>query len=62
MRRKTREVTDEDERLHGLQLICEHCGFPDTPLETCLGLNAVRVYRIDFNQLTCKRNLPGSNA
>ena len=30
-------VEDNAEILKGLQLICEHCGFEDVPLDTCWG-------------------------
>lgn len=53
-------VEDDDEILKGLRLLCEHCGFEDVPLETCLGLAAVRVYRIELESISGKRNLPGS--
>lgn len=53
-------VEDGDEVLKGLRLLCEHCGFEHVPLDTCLGLDAVRVYRIDLDSVTGKRNLPGS--
>ncbi len=49
MRRKNREVT-------------EHCGFEDVPLDTCRGLSAVRIYRITLDDITGKRNLPGSES
>lgn len=53
-------VEDDAEILEGLQLICEHCGFEDVPLDTCWGLSAVRIYRITLDAITGKRNLPGS--
>lgn len=53
-------IEDDGEILEGLRLICEHCGFDDVPLDTCLGLAAVRIYRIDIASMTGKRNLPGS--
>ena len=53
-------VEDDAEILKGLQLICEHCGFKDVPLDTCWGLSAVRIYRIPLGTITGKRNLPGS--
>lgn len=53
-------VEDDGEILKGLRLICEHCGFSEVPLDTCLGLAAVRVYRVDLESVTGKRNLPGS--
>ena len=54
------EVTEDDkEILEGLRLICEHCGFKNVPLDTCWGLSAVRIYRIELDSITGKRNLPG---
>ena len=54
-------MEDDGEILEGLRLICEHCGFPDVSLDTCLGLAAVRIYRIELESITGKRNLPGSD-
>lgn len=54
-------VTGRAEILEDLRLICEHCGFADVPLDTCLGLAAVRIYRIELDSITGKRNMPGSD-
>ena len=56
---KCKVVDDDKEILEGLRLICEHCGFDNVPLDTCWGLSAVRIYRIELDSITGKRNLPG---
>jgi len=56
---KCKVVEDDKEILEGLRLICEHCGFKNVPLDTCWGLSAVRIYRIELDSITGKRNLPG---
>ena len=55
---KCKVVEDGKEILKGLQLICEHCGFGNVPLDTCFGLSAVRIYRIELDNITGKRNQP----
>lgn len=54
-------VTDDDEILHGPKLLCEHCGFANAPLSACLGLETVRIYRVTFDSLMGKSNLPDSS-
>ena len=56
---KCKVVEDDKEILEGLRLICEHCGFKNVPLDTCWGLSAVRINRIELDRITGKRNLPG---
>jgi nitroimidazol reductase NimA-like FMN-containing flavoprotein (pyridoxamine 5'-phosphate oxidase superfamily) len=56
---KCKVVEDDKEILEGLRLICEHCGFDNVPLDTCWRLSAVRIYRIELDSITGKRNLPG---
>ena len=56
---KCKVVEDDKEILEGLRLICEHCGFKNVPLDTCWGLSAVRIYRIELDSITGKRNLLG---
>ena len=56
---KCKVVEGDKEILEGLRLICEHCGFDNVPLDTCWRLSAVRIYRIELDSITGKRNLPG---
>ena len=49
---KCKVVEGDKEILEGLRLICEHCGFDNVPLDTCWGLSAVRIYRIELDSIT----------
>lgn len=51
------EVFDE-EKLHGLELLCTHCGYARHPVDVCLGLPITSVYRISIEEITGKRTLP----
>ena len=51
-------VDDPDEAMEALRLICEHCGFPDYPLERCGGLGRVVIAKVNIDSLTAKRNPP----
>lgn len=44
--------------LKGLQVMVEHYGYPDYPLEDCMSLEHVLVGRIVLETVTGKRNLP----
>lgn len=50
-------VTDADEILHGLQLLCEHYCYGDYPLDRCKGLQHLLVGKIVISQLTGKKNI-----
>lgn len=54
---KCEEVFD-DEKLHGLELLCEHCGYAGHPVDVCLGLPITSVYRVTLDEITGKRTLP----
>ena len=47
-----------DEKLHGLELLCEHCGYAGHDVSVCLGLDITSVYRITVEEITGKRTLP----
>ncbi len=51
------EVFDA-EKAHGLELLCEHCGYAGHPVDVCLGLPITSVYRIEIGEITGKRTLP----
>ncbi len=54
---KCEEVFDE-EKAHGLKLLCEHCGYAGHPIDVCLGLPITSVYRITLESISGKRTLP----
>lgn len=47
-----------DEKLHGLELLCEHCGYAGHPVDACLGLPITSVYKVEVDEITGKRTLP----
>jgi nitroimidazol reductase NimA-like FMN-containing flavoprotein (pyridoxamine 5'-phosphate oxidase superfamily) len=47
-----------DEKLHGLELLCEHCGYAGHPVDVCLGLPITSVYKVEIDEITGKRTLP----
>lgn len=47
-----------DEKLHGLELLCEHCGYAGHPVDVCLGLSITSVYKVEVVEITGKRTLP----
>lgn len=53
-------VTEPDEIIHGMKLLTEHYGYYDYPLERCAGLQHLRVVKIILDDITGKKNLPGS--
>ena len=53
-------VTDAAEVRHGLELLTGHYGFSDYPLDRCAGIDHLRIGKIVLEEITGKRNLPGS--
>lgn len=51
-------VDDPDERVKGLNLLCDHCGLGGYDITDCSSLQATLVYRISLDSITGKRNLP----
>lgn len=51
-------VDDSDERMKGLNLLCDHCGFAGYDIANCSSLKGTLVYRIVLDSITGKRNLP----
>lgn len=51
------EVTDLDEKVRGLQLLCNHCGYKGFAPAACGSLAPTRVWRIDLSDLAGKQNL-----
>lgn len=49
-----------DEIKHGFKRLTEHYGFSDYPLERCAGLQHLLVGKIVLEEITGKRNLPGT--
>ena len=54
----TCSLVEGDERIHGLELLCEHCGYAGHPVDVCLGLPITNVFKIEIESLTAKRTLP----
>lgn len=50
------EVTEESERLKGLQLLAEHCGYPDCQLDRCGGLAHCTILRLTLSEVVGKDN------
>ena len=55
-----RFITDEAEKLHALRLLTSHYGFDDYPLDRCMGMDHLLIGKIILDEITGKRNLPGS--
>ena len=55
-----RFLTDLEDIKHGLRLLTEHYGYPDYPLDRCMGIDHLLMGRIVLDEITGKRNLPGS--
>lgn len=53
-------LKNPDEIIHGLKVLTEHYGYHDYPLDRCAGLNRLSVGKIVLEEITGKRNLPGS--
>ena len=53
-------LEDWDEMIHGLKLLTEHYGYYDYPLDRCAGMDHLYVGKITVEEITGKRNLPGS--
>lgn len=58
----TAQKIEGAEKIKGLQLICDHCGFSEFPVELCKSLDRTAAYRITLDQITGKRNLPKREA
>ena len=52
------EVTDEAEKIHGLQLMEHHYGYTTDTVAHCGRLKHTVVYKITLHEITGKRNLP----
>ncbi len=53
-------VDDPGEILHGMDVLTAHYGYGGYPLDRCAGLKRLRVGKIVLDEITGKRNLPGS--
>jgi nitroimidazol reductase NimA-like FMN-containing flavoprotein (pyridoxamine 5'-phosphate oxidase superfamily) len=53
-------INERDEILHGLKLLTEHYGYADYPLDRCAGLQHLLVGKIVLEEITGKKNLPGT--
>ena len=53
-------LTNTDEIKHGLKTLLDHYGYDDYPLDRCMGLNYVLIGKIVLDNITGKRNLPGT--
>ena len=51
---------DPDEILHGMDVLTRHYGYPGYPLDRCAGLEHLLVGKIVLDEITGKKNLPGS--
>lgn len=50
---------DTEEKKKGMQLIIDHYGFSDYPLDRCMGLENLIIGKVILEKITGKRNLPG---
>lgn len=53
-------VSDGEEIIHGLKLLTEHYGYNEYPLDRCAGLDHLLVGKIVLDEISGKKNLPGS--
>lgn len=51
-------LSDPDEIVHGLKILCDHYGYFNYDLKNCRALQFLHVGRIVLDQITGKRNLP----
>lgn len=51
-------LAEGEERIRGLGLLCEHCGYAGHPVDVCLGLPITNVYKVELESITGKRTLP----
>ena len=51
-------LAEGDERIRGLELLCEHCGYAGHPVDVCLGLPITNVFKVEVESITGKRTLP----
>lgn len=59
---ESRFLTEPEEIRHGLQLLIEHYGYRDYPLDTCPGMEQVLVGKIVLDEVYGKKNLPRAHA
>lgn len=50
-------VDSEEEIRHGLNLLTAHYGYNDYPLDRCKGLANVKIFKINIDKISGKRNL-----
>jgi len=50
-------VSDDGEKILGLETILNHYGYHDYPVEQCKGMDMTAVHKITVEKLTGKRNL-----
>ena len=53
-------VSDANEIAHGLKLLTAHYGYFDYPSDKCAGLPHLLIGKILLDEITGKRNLPGT--
>lgn len=53
-------VDTEEEKIHALKLLTERYGYPEYPLERCTGMAHLMVGKIVLEEITGKKNLPGT--
>lgn len=51
-------LAEGEERIRGLELLCEHCGYAGHPVDVCLGLPITNVFKVEVESITGKRTLP----
>ena len=51
-------LTDHEEIVHGLKVLCDHYGYFNYDLDRCRGIPLLHVGRIVLDEATGKRNLP----
>ena len=52
-------LAEGEERIRGLEFLCEHCGYAGHPVDVCLGLPITNVCKVALESITGKRTLPG---
>ena len=53
-------VDDPEDVLHGLGLLTAHYGYADYPIDRCAGLQHILIGKIVLDEITGKKNLPGT--
>ena len=51
-------LSDTEEIIHGLKVLCDHYGYFNYALKNCRALQFIHVGRIILDEITGKRNLP----